>query len=435
MGRTESKRHQHQALHQSHSEFNLFNNSELETYIQKRAPQFLKGLEQFSKRWFDGLGIEDDTGGKFSGKHFCEIATLALAHGITLATAGHGVDIFRIDFRVKKNPKTEEKLRYEREHSVIEIMDPFNKGLIVDPTYSQFHEDFFGQIHTFPFAAIEQLEPNYPGATDRFEETIFPTEDSDFENIVLTTLCRPLTQRQLRFFIQDYRNLVSIMSSTKTKEGNYPINKWNEYPDISQLIDPSWKSRPDRHLLKEVTEEVLIGTSAWLTHDRFDSSTLHEWREKNLKVLDVCCGHHVLQRKVITTPVGRIPNAYGIDPLLNFYPGLPGRTLPAYAEDMPFKDDAFDITFSQRGVGWYAGTAINPIYAVEEMIRVTKPGGLVSIFIGEGGGSTTEKATFVQNHERILLAIEQIRLTELGKKIKIVNDFTDKVPAQITIRL
>lgn len=71
--------------------------------------------------------------------------------------------------------------------------------------------------------------------------------------------------------------------------------------------------------------------------------------------LDVGCGINAnLTKFGITTPVGLIPNAYGIDSVLEFVSdrhAVKDKTFPAYAEDMPFKDVSFDFSFSSRGVG------------------------------------------------------------------------------------
>jgi len=307
---------------------------------------------------------------------------------------------------------------------------------VVDPTYPQFDLDYLGKVLSFPFTNVAELEQFYPGSNDGLSEQTFPIENEVYEQILLDSICRPLTRKQTKNLIDDYRDMVAVMAGRRYETSFPPHNEWFDYPDISKLIDPKWSPHAEKILYPNPDLGHLYKTSALATTDRFDPSVIQGWKSDKKMVLDVSCGHNVLQRDVITTPVGRIPNAYGIDPLLNFFPGLPGRTIPGYAEDLPFLDSIFDLTFSMRAVGWYADTAIDSKNAVKEMIRVTRPGGLVSIFIGHSGGlDSTEKIDWEENRRRIFLAIDEVKKTDLGKKIKVVYDYTHTTTKQINIKL
>lgn len=223
------------------------------------------------------------------------------------------------------------------------------------------------------------------------------------------------------------------MSSINERER---IAEWDQYPTIESFVDPNWQQRPER-LSRKLTGEDLLATAGGVS-DAIPPELLQFLRRKGL-VLDVGCGLNVQGEKFgVTTPVGQIPNAYGIDPIFaHFRQGLPGRTLAAYAEDMPFQDNVFKITMSMKGLGWYAGAAFNPYWAIREMIRVTAPEGLVSIAIGSGGGAgSINRVSFEQNYSQITDAISRIQGEDFGRaKIGQIHDFTAQASPQVNIVL
>lgn len=206
--------------------------------------------------------------------------------------------------------------------------------------------------------------------------------------------------------------------------------EWDQYPDIHALIDPAWSPKADRLIHGRLSQNQLMKSSG-IPGNRFHIDSLGMWRRAGM-VLDVGCGRSVDGKGPLSTPVGFIPNAYGVDPVFEFFPGhgLEGRTIDAYAEDLPFKDNSFDHTFSQRGAGWYAGTYYHPYWSLHEMIRGTRPKGFVGIFLGSGGRSLMEV-----NTDRIQDALKQISAEPLGRKITKVHDYSKHKAALIGITL
>lgn len=148
--------------------------------------------------------------------------------------------------------------------------------------------------------------------------------------------------------------------------------------------------------------------------------------------MDVGCGL-TANESIRTTPVGAIPNAYGIDPIFSHCWGnmRPGRTIEGYAEDMPFKDEIFSTTLSFKGVGWYADKYFDPYWSIKEMIRVTRSNGLVAISIGSGGLVHVE-----YNLKRVKEEIGRLKEEKDTKgRISEVLDFSDRKTPQINLKL
>ncbi len=207
-------------------------------------------------------------------------------------------------------------------------------------------------------------------------------------------------------------------------------SEWSIYPGIQKLIDPSWTQHKERLIGGGLTTPSQVLGSFCEPRDMFPSELLNKWRNMGL-VLDVGCGINVYGKGPLSTPVGLIPNAYGVDPILGFTNyELKGRTIPAYTEDLPFYQDSFDHSFSLRGVGWYAGSRFNPYWSLNEMIRVTKPGGFVSILLG-----STVDATIKNNTQRVQDALDQIKNGTLASKIDRIADYTHAPSPQIAISL
>lgn len=209
--------------------------------------------------------------------------------------------------------------------------------------------------------------------------------------------------------------------------------EWAAYPHVQQLLDPNWKPSADR-LLKEFPFNELLGSGGGLS-DNFSLEVLKRLQARGL-LLDVGCGLNS-QEQSISTPVGKIPTAYGIDPILRFFPqhNFDGRTIAGYAEDMPFKDKTFKITLSLKCVGWYSGSTVQPYWAIREMVRVTDNGGLISIGIGSGGGVGVPQVSFEQNLENVKSNIDLLRGEEIGERIAEVVDFSAAPAPQINLVL
>ena len=95
------------------------------------------------------------------------------------------------------------------------------------------------------------------------------------------------------------------------------------------------------------------------------------------RVIDVGCGPGALTAEL----VGRLgaESVTAVDPSAQFVEAArarhPGVTVArAYAEDLPFADDAFDAAIAQLVVHFMA----DPVAGLKEMARVTRPGGVVA---------------------------------------------------------
>lgn len=209
-----------------------------------------------------------------------------------------------------------------------------------------------------------------------------------------------------------------------------------QHPHVRDLLDPTWNPTPQRLVGGGLSQTQLMGTQA----GAFGSLNpeLLEWLRPRGLILDVGCGldSHGGSAMGISTPVGHIPNAYGIDPILEYYPGngLPERTIAGYAEDMPFRDKTFGVVLSTKGLGWYTDSSFDSYWAVREMIRVTQAEGLVSIAIGSGGGAGIERVPFEVNISRIQHVLTRIQNEDFGReRVGKIVDFSDAPAPQINI--
>lgn len=164
-----------------------------------------------------------------------------------------------------------------------------------------------------------------------------------------------------------------------------PAETTGQFPDIGAFLIAAHQPDFTRSPLGEPTFEELAysiaGNSGPIPEEYLRAMT------RMGLMLDVGCGYQFGETRpgCYCTPVGTLPGAYGIDPMLYTQKGITGKTVAGIAEDMPFRDETFDWTFSSRSVGWYAGSMIDPDWAVAEMVRVTKAGGLVTINLGASG--------------------------------------------------
>jgi SAM-dependent methyltransferase len=106
------------------------------------------------------------------------------------------------------------------------------------------------------------------------------------------------------------------------------------------------------------------------------------------RVLDVGCGPGALT-SVLAERVGA-ENVTGADPSEPFAEAcarrVPGTSVVvAAAESLPFADDTFDATLSQLVVNFMADAETG----VREMVRVTRPGGIVASCVWDYAGEMT----------------------------------------------
>nr|MBA3524467.1 class I SAM-dependent methyltransferase [Geodermatophilaceae bacterium] len=111
------------------------------------------------------------------------------------------------------------------------------------------------------------------------------------------------------------------------------------------------------------------------------------------RALDVGCGPGALTARL----VGRLGLAAvsAVDPSAPFIAALADR-LPgvdvglAAAEQLPFADDEFDLALAQLVVHFMA----DPVAGLQEMARVTRPGGVVGACVWDHAGGTGPLAAF-----------------------------------------
>jgi ubiquinone/menaquinone biosynthesis C-methylase UbiE len=115
--------------------------------------------------------------------------------------------------------------------------------------------------------------------------------------------------------------------------------------------------------------------------------------EQGQRVLDVGCGPGALT-KVLVERV-RAENVSAVDPSEQFVAAArernPGVDVArASAEDLPFEDDTFDAAVAQLVVHFMS----DPVRGLEEMARVTRPGGVVAACVWDHAGGQTPLAPF-----------------------------------------
>jgi ubiquinone/menaquinone biosynthesis C-methylase UbiE len=106
------------------------------------------------------------------------------------------------------------------------------------------------------------------------------------------------------------------------------------------------------------------------------------------RALDVGCGSGALV--VALSVILGEQNVAGVDPSAPFVEAarakVPGARLTvAAAESLPFEDGAFDATLSQLVVNFLS----DPEEGLREMVRVTRPGGVVAGCVWDYGGGMT----------------------------------------------
>ncbi len=104
------------------------------------------------------------------------------------------------------------------------------------------------------------------------------------------------------------------------------------------------------------------------------------------RALDVGSGPGALTAELVTrlgadSVVAVDPSAPFVDALSERYPGVEAQV--AFADQLPFPDDTFDVTLAQLVVHFMK----DPVIGVTEMRRVTRAGGVVAACVWDHGGS------------------------------------------------
>ena len=115
--------------------------------------------------------------------------------------------------------------------------------------------------------------------------------------------------------------------------------------------------------------------------------------EPGMRALDVGCGPGaltaVLVERLGSARVAAIdPSAQFVDAARDRLPGVDIRV--ASAEDIPFDDDTFDVALAELVVHFMS----DPIAGLEEMARVTRPGGTISACVWDYGTDTGALSPF-----------------------------------------
>jgi SAM-dependent methyltransferase len=111
------------------------------------------------------------------------------------------------------------------------------------------------------------------------------------------------------------------------------------------------------------------------------------------RVLDVGCGPGALT-SVLADRVGP-EHVVAVDPAAQFVEAArarnPGVTVQqASAEQLPFEDDAFDVTVAQLVVHFMA----DPVAGIREMARATRSGGVVAACVWDHAGGRGPLSTY-----------------------------------------
>ena len=123
------------------------------------------------------------------------------------------------------------------------------------------------------------------------------------------------------------------------------------------------------------------------------------------KVLDVGCGTGTLTQELVRRLGAH--DVAAVDPSESFvgairarYPNV--RVERASAEELPFADDSFDAALAQLVVHFMS----DPVGAVREMARVTRPGGTIAASVWDFGGDRSPLSVFWRAAKQLDPAVE-----------------------------
>jgi ubiquinone/menaquinone biosynthesis C-methylase UbiE len=111
------------------------------------------------------------------------------------------------------------------------------------------------------------------------------------------------------------------------------------------------------------------------------------------RVLDVGCGPGALTARLVDRVgadhvVGADPSPPFVEAARARFPGV--EVVLAPAEDLPFRDEAFDVAMAQLVVHFMA----DPVAGLREMARVTRRGGVVAACVWDMSGGPSPLSTF-----------------------------------------
>jgi len=137
---------------------------------------------------------------------------------------------------------------------------------------------------------------------------------------------------------------------------------------------------------------------------------------RSTRILEVGSGTGAILQDIITANREYVNNVHGIDINRSFI-NIANNNLPtvklteADALCLPYASSSFNITFSHFFFLWIS----NPIRALSEMIRVTKPGGSIIAFAEPDYGGRVD---YPESLERIG-RLQEIGLKNTGAKLEL----------------
>ncbi|MCB0685097.1 MAG: methyltransferase domain-containing protein [Lewinellaceae bacterium] len=157
--------------------------------------------------------------------------------------------------------------------------------------------------------------------------------------------------------------------------------KFKEEPILKNDI-PSFSHQESFEEHWNVNEPVVIPEQKLNVAESFLQPALDLLNEGNKNVLDAGCGNGVHLKLLREKSLNQKNKVFGLDISLSvlskiqrLFPSC--RLIHADVSDLPFEQEQFDITFSY-GVLAYTP---DPFKAFREVVRVTKPGGLIGLWM------------------------------------------------------
>ncbi len=152
---------------------------------------------------------------------------------------------------------------------------------------------------------------------------------------------------------------------------------WNFVPEYSPLY-----SKEECDQWKKVIDNFLVSFEEDPEHnvsyaERDDALAFGEFCNYHGMVLDLGCGPHKVPSYL---KYRRNPDAdhYGLDPVIGEQP-REYKFVQGVGEHVPFKEGLFDVTIYATSLLHF----LDPRVGIKEALRVTKPDGYLSVWVGE----------------------------------------------------
>ncbi len=170
------------------------------------------------------------------------------------------------------------------------------------------------------------------------------------------------------------------------------------YERIGHVLDLTPVPPPDREVRKRwpLWEELQANgeyayeydpPSSLSVGERDDASAFGAFSDLSGRVLDVGCG----PQRMPSYALGFNGELFGIDPLLGQQP-RDFEFVKGVAEYLPFRDQSFDRVLFATSIDH----ALSPLQSIAAAARVTKSGGVVSLWVGKTTPPTNRPGRIVQ---------------------------------------